>query len=191
MTVKGNVTDSSGNPISDIEIKTVSTTYRLGIDLTDTNGDFDFVSVASNRTEFDIWVNAKSWSDSQFYQEDYGSILYHFKNRDLGNSFILDTIQLHPKATLNIEVSSSATDTISFVLKYKSPELHYFVNTDDYISPYNYSSQNLLPGMPDYSKSNSTLQGTEATLTYRINSGEEQEIIIPINQPTTTYVLSY
>src|SRR5699024_11043734 len=81
LTVKGNVTDSSGNPISDIEIKTVSTTYRLGIDLTDTNGDFDFVSVASNRTEFDIWVNAKSWSDSQFYQEDYGSILYHFKNR--------------------------------------------------------------------------------------------------------------
>jgi len=50
LSVKGNVTDPSGNPVSGIEIKTASKTYRLGSDLTDMNGDFDFVSVASNRT---------------------------------------------------------------------------------------------------------------------------------------------
>lgn len=192
LSIQGKVSDSSDDPILGIEIKTAYNYYILGSDLTDMNGNFDFASLAPNPPELKIQFNTKSWRDSSVtYQEDYGSIYYHFNIRDLSSSFTLDTVQLHQKAQLNIEVTSSATDTINFVLKHKKSELHYFVNTDNNLSNYKYDSGNVLPGTTTFLYTYNTLKDTEATLAYRINSGEEQEVIIPINQPTTTYVLSY
>lgn len=191
LSIQGKVSDPSGNPVPEIEIRTVSSYYLLGNDFSDIIGNFDFVSLNPNKSDFKIHINTKSSSDSTAYQADYGSIFYHFDSREMNNALKLDTIKLPQTAQLNFEISSSPTDTINFAVRYRNPELHYYVNSENLLSNFIYSAQNILPGMPNFSHTYNTLQNSEAILIYSINDGEEQEISIPINQPEITYVLSY
>jgi len=197
LSVKGELRDGNDNPISDIPIKTRAYLYLLGNDLSDEQGQFDFVSLASDHPYFEIHINSPGWLDSTEtnFNNDFSTITYTFKESSFEQAYALSTVTLRKRAFLNLKIEKTSTqnDTLNWFLEYKRPMCNYkigYENVDEDADCYRITGISGITNL-DYEDQFHSVQNSEAVFGYQINSGEFQTVYIELNQDTTNYVLEY
>lgn len=188
--IKGKISDGLENPVSDISITSNTSAYKLGEDISDFNGNFDFASVVPETRPFKFQFNDRYGST---YNEEWSSATYHFENKDLDGFFELDTIQLNKKVDFHFETERlSSNEPISIRVKTVKQDLEYAINfSNPGFDRFQYYNRNLDTNDPDIKVSIETVENSEVKIEYRIGNGSNQEVIIPLNQSEVTYVLSY
>lgn len=196
----GNITDNQNQALSDIWILSRASRFDLGKGITDSNGNFEMVSLDSEIKEFEVYINPPppfifNLTDLPLYQNQWGSVSYIFNREDLGEAFTVPETKLHRKANLNlkIEKTSSAENTLEWKLLYSNSHIfyHWDINSNENICDCEGLANGILqPEQFELEEVFETLVGTQAFLRYRINSEPWQIISIDINQPQTHYELS-
>lgn len=197
----GNITDNHNQALSDIWILTRASRFDLGKGITDSEGNFEFVSLDSKIKDFGVHINPLpsfffNQSDLPLYQNQWGSVTYIFNREGFSETLIVPKTKLNRKALLNlkIEKTSSTENTLEWKLLYTN--LHVFYQWDENSQEYICDCEGIANGIlkPERPELNQVFEipaGTQAFLSYRINSEPWQALIIDINQPQTDYELSY
>lgn len=199
LNVKGELRDGNGNPIPNIPVMTKASLYDLGNDLSDEQGRFDFVSLASDYRHFEIYINSSGWIDSTEtnYNSDFSTVTYKFHESAFEQTYALSTVTLKKKALLNLKIEKTSTenDTLHWSLEYNSPICNFRIGyegiNDQDCYPVAVISDRLGISHLDYENQFQSVQNSEAVFGYRINSGEFQTVNIELNQDITNYVFEY
>lgn len=203
--IKGNIVDSSNNPISNISVRCQTQGQILGDAVSDSNGQFQFTSLeASSYYAQNIMVNMKS--GSYYYDGSYNFDLIensnytakqYFSNSSKPNAtaYNLGQIQLNEAASLDIFFNNISGDnnSVAYKLEYDSAVCQIDLNYND---PENCQVDETYYQQLDINSTNfqttiNSQLGTSVKLIYILNSEPEQTISIPLSNSENTYVFEY
>lgn len=203
MLVKGKVVDGNNQPITNINVSAKAYIYDLGNDVTDSQGRFDFASLASNAETFEIHINKTpnefSDANNSGYNPQLSSVSYIYYESAFQETYALIDTKLQKTATLDFKIEKMATssDTLFWQLNYKSPTCTHYIGGipsgigEDQCYVNDSTIERLKPNEPDYENQFHSILNSQAVFTYHINSEEDQNVTIPLNQPSNTYVFNY
>lgn len=201
--VKGRVLDDEREPIQNVSVHTEAYTFFLGETLTDSNGYFEFTSLAAHNDNFKIIINdlpeKYSANNENNYLPQYSEVEYQYQESEFQSSYFLATTILKSSATLDlkIEKTTTNTDTLYWSLNFKRPYCKHVIgeipNEIEEESCYenNVKSGRLTDQDPNYESKFYSILETQAVFTYKINEQEEESINIPLDQTNTNYVFEY
>ena len=195
--VAGRLIDDMDSPVSNIHITSGSKTTILGASASEITGNFDFVSLESNRGEFQIQINSGTQRDSLFAEvilvNDLSSPNRSRLNYDLGD------IIVKPTAFLNLKTqnTSGTSDTLKILLDYTSNYCSLELDNDKELLAkrrcYSTHTSRIILHAQDsnYDTRVTTVKNEIARLYYRFNNGYQQVVEIPLTNTENTYVFEY
>ncbi|MAW96048.1 MULTISPECIES: hypothetical protein [unclassified Leeuwenhoekiella] len=198
---KGRLIDTEGMPVTNLRVETKTERSNLGSVLTDDNGNFKFTALTVSRNNVMFTVN-----DSDYYtvaNPEFGTVQF-LEARPQQNEWTFDfnEITIARRATFRIVTipQEGTQDTLTYQLTYTSPEcIKYLNEPEDYIpggtADRCFSSLEFLKTKgPEAFKDSINLETSlysDVILTYRINSGAQNQISIPVNTNLTRYEITY
>lgn len=194
-TVQGKVTDTSGNPIEGIQISTRVQPYHLSRDVSDEDGNFNFITLGTDREYFEILINIKKDLESPQIQQEWNSVMLYYENRDQFQPiFDIGVIKLRPiaKLHLKIEGNPASADNLQLDINYATGVYQKNINLDTepqqgYEQYRNFSK--IIPTSAGYEQEFNSLLNSVVNLQYSINDGPRTQISIPLTEIENTYVL--
>lgn len=192
--IEGRVVDVNGNGLENINVKAETAPFLLGEGITDTNGNFSFTSLKTNRNKIIISINLKN----NQIETPLNSIVFEYRGLEIQRNYELGDIMLRDTSILDfkIEKTSTTENTLKWQLVFKSGSCERNFSDDNIPDQNLCYEENLFATQnnserPDFEQQFLTLKNTEAIFTYSIDQGAEQTVIIPINEELTNYVFEY
>lgn len=206
--IVGKIVGNDGNPLPDIVVRMEVEDFILGSAVSESSGNFDFISLDSHDSDERITVNLQKFEEDIIGYEPIGlralensdfsgKLYYNIPENDDDLVYDLGTIQLNPTASFILRLKNNPGDanTLSYTIGYALPiceislmDNGFEENCDNYFSDY---FQIVEPDSPNKDISYTTQLGTQITITYSLNDGPDETITIPINNSQTTYILEY
>lgn len=203
--IKGNIVDSSNNPIPNIPVRCQTYGEILGETFSDANGQFQFTSLEAE-TDYtqDIMINMKA--GTYYYDESYnielienknytGKQYFSNSNKRNATTYNLGQIQLNDTARLEIKFNNIPGDNNSVAYKFEYDgvicEINLNLNgSEDCEINYDYYKQ-LDINSTDFQTTLNSQLGTTVIFKYILNSEPEEIISIPLTNLENTYVFEY
>ncbi|MAZ26797.1 MAG: hypothetical protein CL868_06930 [Cytophagaceae bacterium] len=199
---KGRLVDSQNLPIPDIEVESAGDA-KLGFDVTDANGEFNFVSLDIRYGKLKLLVNTHDDQESK-----YGSYTFiNTKNSEQRNDYYIydvGEIEVAEVAHLDLEIKniSATTDTLRWFLTYPPVDceissdanfndISSLINTCSLNTQYSLSGRETTVDAVD-ERSVKTAKNKTAIFSYSFNSdGTTEEITIPLNAFENQFSFEY
>ncbi len=195
----GRLVDTEGLPVSDMEVFSRTEKTELGGVLTDATGNFQFNSLNVARSSVLLTIN-----DSRYGAEtnpEFGSIRFLEVRSGDQRNVDFDEITIAKRANFRLVTipQTGTTDTLTYQVSFTSPNCIRYINPPQDNEPASendcFSVKDLLriKDPKDFSDSLTvdTRLNSDVILTYRINSGAQNQVTIPVNSKLTRYELSY
>jgi hypothetical protein len=203
--VKGNIVDSSNNPIPGISVRCESSYLNLGEAISDANGQFEFTSLeVETYNSLNITVNVKE--DGYYYYDDYNygnlenpaySAKNYFNNATNRNAatYNLGRIQLNEVARLALFINNTPGDnnSLAYKLNYDTSVCQIDLNVSDSedCKSFDDSYNQLDPSSSSFDIELESQLGTTVLFKYILNNEPEQTIAITLTNLENTYVFEY
>ena len=196
--VHGKVVDENGTPIKNMDIKVSSREIDLGSGISTGDGSFEFASLETRLDDFVITINPENEDDSAYSSVRFESVVKNSLRQEI-NTYAMGEIRLRRAATLNLNVTSASaqSDTLHWRVRYPQAFCGYTFNKtpsnaeEMLCYPENVFQYRQTPARPNDQIEIRSLLGENAVFNYSINSGAEEEIIIPLNNPQNSFTFEY
>ena len=193
--VKGKITDTQGNALTNIGVVTSAFGDALGQTTTDAAGNFRLVSLDEQFDPLDIFINVDNFYNQEI-NHTYSSRAYYSPQHVDRVLYDLGTIVLGKRATLNFNLSNNTGDqnTMSYELLFTPSDCELPLNVIN--PPDNCNLSESFSGALSPSSENqiipvNSIQGSNVIFKYSLNSGPLQTIEIPLTNEDNTYVFEY
>ncbi len=193
--VKGKITDTQGQPLSNISVVTSAFGDELGRTNTDADGNFYLVSLDEQFDPLDILVNVDNFYNISI-NDEYSTRSYFSEAHTNRLLYDLGTIVLEKRATLNFTFNNIPGDenTLTYTIKYTPANCELPLNVFD--PPENCELNASFDGNFNSISENQTIHiesilETNVILEYSINFEPTQTIEIPLTNLETNYVFEY
>jgi len=203
--VKGNIIDSSNNPLANVSVRSGVEGTILGEAFSDENGQFQFTSLeADGNYALDIIVNLSSndnnWKGSYNIEHienpEYSAKRYFYnltKRKESG--YDLGQIILRNPARLTLFINNIPGDnnTLKYQLEYMPTICEIDLKSNNFESCW-FNSDEYRHLDEDYSNIQVEVDsqlGSSVTFNYILNNEPMQSISIPLSNSENTYVFEY
>ena len=172
---------------------------KLGFSKTSLSGDFNFISLDTRNSNLAVIINPEY---EEGYNEDYAILNfvdladYHETHIDIRNV----NLPLKKEFRISFENTSGTTKELRYNINFQNQKLYYLLvngNLSDEVPENNQfrntrtisRSHSILDGIT--SERIFTVEGSEITISYRLEDDDPQEILIPVTSQTSNYVFEY
>lgn len=193
--VKGKITDTQGEPLSNISVVTSAFGDELGRTNTDADGNFYLVSLDEQFDPLDILINVNDFYNPNI-NEDYASISYISTEHTKRVLYDLGTIALGKNALLNFSFINLPGDEniLTYTIRYTPSLCQLPLNVLN--PPENCDLAEDRSGILSATSENEiisiySIQETNVIFEYSLNNNPTQTIEIPLTNLETNYVFEY
>jgi len=204
--VRGNIVDVNNEPIPDIIIETggsfgimetINDSNRLGDGLSDSSGLFNFISLDTRNSNFNIAINS---IDQASHNTAYESVFLIDTTNAFGSFLNFeDAVILRPKlqVELNLSKASAGSEQIDYQIRYVPSGRRFLIeggqisNQIENINGNGHFNSSLSTSRPERTLLLDLIEGSTILINYVIDGGTAQDSILTPSRTQNSYSIEF
>jgi hypothetical protein len=207
--VQGNFISDSITPVSDVEVFTTfanntsisSTSNFIGQGFSDDDGKFQLTSLVPKEQNMNLVLNRNFFVNQQGNSINSPYILFEIERelfQDI-DKISLDDFYIPVRSSLDVNITKTSTENAELIwsLTYNEFICEQYIDDPLDLRNLSFCEQTNTTGFinndqnPSFSRNITTVTNTNAVFLYSLNGQSEEQILIPINNPSTTFEFEY